>query len=57
MYAVSNNYRIRIKNIRKQLIANIAVNKRADDNKEKALNNNTSFRRIKLIIEKFGFKI
>ena len=57
MYTVINNYRIRIKNIRKQLIANIAVNKRADGDKEKALNNNTSFRRIKLIIEKFGFKI
>ena len=57
MYTVSNNYRIRIKNIRKQLIANIAVNKRADGDKEKALNNNTSFRRIKLIIEKFRFKI
>lgn len=57
MYTVINNYRIRIKNIRKQLIANIAVNKRADGDKEKALNNNTSFRRIKLIIEKFRFKI
>lgn len=37
------------------MISNVAIYKRANNDKEKALNNNTSFQEIKLIIEKFEF--